>query len=243
MLMTTMIVSAASAALPSALWGRGWLRMRRRELEYNVRVAQSLGHVSTLRDHETGLHNVRVAYLASMFGVVWGLDKTRMRSLMKGAFLHDIGKIGIPDSILLKAGSHDEQERVVMQRHPELGQQLLSDMPWFQDAIPVVLYHHERFDGTGYPHGLVGTDIPIAARLFAVIDVFDALLSSRPYKKALSLEKTLHIIRSESGSHFDPAVAELFLRLAPGFFGAISEHTEMELEILLRERRRQVFGR
>ena len=242
MLMTTLVASAASAVLPSALWGRGWLRLRRMELEYNIRMAQSLGHASTLRDHETGAHNIRVAYLASMFGVAWGLDKTQMRSLMKGAFLHDIGKIGIPDSILLKSGTHDEQERVVMQKHPELGRELISEMPWFKDAVPVILHHHERFDGSGYPHGLAGTDIPVTARLFAVIDVFDALLSSRPYKRALSLEETLSVIRNGSGSHFDPSVAALFLRLAPDFFAAISEQTETELENLLTERRRQVFG-
>ena len=161
---------------------------------------------------------------------------------MKGAFLHDVGKIGIPDNILLKEGPLDEAELVVMREHPSMGVKLLADMPWFQDAIPVVLHHHERFDGTGYPDALAGEAIPLAARIFSVIDVFDALLASRAYKAAFSLQKTLQTLDDESASHFDPAIINRFLKLAPAFFDLVAGLSEQELRAMLETRRRKMFG-
>ena len=240
--MTTIAASAASGAAPLMLWLRERGRRQREQIHNNVQVAQTLGHGATLRDHETGEHNYRVAYLASLFGETWGLDKKSLRSLMKGAFLHDLGKIGIPDRVLLKPGAHDEEERTIMRQHPELGRDMLADLPWFDNALPVVLHHHERYDGSGYPGGLAGSDIPIIARLFAVIDVFDALVSARPYKTAFSMAQTLDIIKNESGRHFAPEVVEAFVRHIPGYVAKMDHCSEPEIKALLVARRKKMFG-
>jgi HD-GYP domain-containing protein (c-di-GMP phosphodiesterase class II) len=242
MWMTTMALATAAGVLPTALWGREWTMRRRLQLEYNIRMAQSLGRAATLRDHETGAHNYRVTYLASLFGEACGLDRLVIRSLMKGAFLHDVGKIGIPDAILLKQGPLDERERAVMREHPVMGVNLLSDMPWFQDAIPVVRHHHEHFDGTGYPDGLVGEAIPFVARIFAVVDVFDALLAARPYKSAFPMQKVLSAIEEGCTRHFDTAIGEAFLRHAPDFSNQVLGRSERELKEMLELRRRRIFG-
>ncbi|BCB27359.1 hypothetical protein SKTS_22450 [Sulfurimicrobium lacus] len=242
LLETTLLISVASGTVPTVFWGQEWARRRTMELEYNIRIAQSLGHAATLRDHETGAHNFRVTYLASLFGESCGLNKKEIRSLMKGAFLHDVGKIGIPDKILLKQAALDQDEWAVMREHPVMGEKLLADMPWFQDAIPVVLHHHERYDGSGYPAGLTGEAIPVMARIFAVIDVFDALLAARSYKTAFALPQTLGILEKESGSHFDPEIIERFMQLAPNLAEQVVERTEPELKVLLEERRREIFG-
>ena len=242
LLETTLMISIASGIVPSMFWGQEWTRRRSMELEYNIRIAQSLGHAATLRDHETGAHNLRVAYLASLFGEAYGFNKKEIRSLMKGAFLHDVGKIGIPDKILLKQAALDQDEWLVMREHPVMGEKLLANMPWFQDAIPVVLHHHERYDGSGYPAGLAGKTIPVTARIFAVIDVFDALLAARPYKAAFNLPQTLDILEKESGSHFDPEITERFMQLAPDLAEEVAGRTEQELKAMLEIRRRKIFG-
>lgn len=242
LLETTLLISVASGTVPTVFWGQEWARRRRMELEYNIRIAQSLGHAATLRDHETGAHNLRVTYFASLFAEAYGFKKRQIRSLMKGAFLHDVGKIGIPDRILLKQAALDPDEWAVMREHPVMGERLLADMPWFQDAIPVVLYHHERYDGSGYPAGLAGKAIPVMARIFAVIDAFDALLAARSYKNAFALPQALGILEKESGSHFDPEVIERFMQLAPELAGQVIDRTEGELRVMLETRRRKIFG-
>lgn len=239
---SVLLVSAATTVVPSVLWWQERGRHRHLALEYNFRIAQSLGHAATLRDHETGAHNIRVAYIASLFGESWGLDRIEIRGLMKGAFLHDVGKIGISDSILLKAGPLDADEFAIMCRHPKMGEELLADMHWFQDAIPVVLCHHEHFDGTGYPQALAGEAIPISARLFAVIDVFDALLSGRPYKKPYSLQEALTILEEEAGAHFDPDVSKQFVQFVPDIYEKVAGRTEVELNTMLVGRRKLIFG-
>ena len=243
MLITTSLLTAsATGALPTALWLHGMQRESRAELMHKIRTAQLLGHAAALRDHGSGAHNFRVAYMASLFGEAWGMNKAEIGSLMKGAFLHDVGKIGIPDGILLKNGPLDEDELTVMRKHPEMGKDLLVGTSWFEDAIPVVLHHHERFDGTGYPARLSGQAIPLNARLFAVIDVFDALLTVRPYKEAFFLDKALNIIEEGCDSHFDPEVVKRFVPLAPSFFDAIYSRTELELKALLEGRRKKIIG-
>jgi HD-GYP domain-containing protein (c-di-GMP phosphodiesterase class II) len=241
MLTTALIVSGA-CAVPTALWGRERSLRRRDELAYNIRVAQSLGHAATLRDHETGAHNYRVTYLTSLFATDLGLMGKDIRSLMKGAFLHDVGKIGIPDSILCKEGPLSAPESAIMREHPVMGVGLLADMPWFADAVPVVRHHHERYDGTGYPFGLAGSATPLAARIFAVIDVFDALLAARPYKRSFSLEKTLGIIETEISSHFDPDLCARFLRHATDYAAAVIDRDEAQLKNMLETRRQRIFG-
>ena len=161
---------------------------------------------------------------------------------MKGAFLHDVGKIGISDNILLKNTKLNEDEWKEMKLHPTLGAELIGDLPWFKDALYIVLYHHEKFDGSGYPDGLKGNEIPINARLFAVIDVFDALVSKRPYKEAIPMNKALKIIKSEKGTHFDPIMVDLFCENINNIYEKVYHASEHELNQLLTEKRKNFFG-
>ena len=167
------------------------------------------------RDHETEGHTRRVAEMAQALGEQAGLDADELRNLKFGALLHDIGKIGIPDSILLKPGKLTEGEFEVMRSHTTLGYAMLKDIPFLEDAVDVVLYHHERWDGGGYPYGLKGEEIPFAARLFAIADVWDALRSDRPYREAWSEEKTRQYIHEQAGLHFDPELVKLYLSIEP----------------------------
>ena len=217
-------------------------KLYKTKLEYNIKIAQTLGKAAALRDHETEAHNLRVAYLSALFGQRLNFSKKQLRSLMKGAFLHDIGKIGIPDKILLKNGKLDEDEWKAMKQHPILGKELVSSMPWFEDAIDIILYHHEKFDGSGYPKGLKGNQIPLNARIFAVIDVFDALVSKRPYKKPLSKDEALNIIKQESSKHFDPKIVDLFDKNIHNIYKNIYDSSENELMNLLINKRKEIFG-
>ena len=133
--------------------------------------------------------------------------------IRRGALLHDVGKMGIPDSILLKPGPLDEDEWATMRLHPEYAKQMLSPLSYLRPAISIPYSHHERWDGTGYPQGLKGEAIPIGARMFAVIDVWDALNSDRPYRKAWPKDRIIDHMRERSGTHFDPKVLEVFLEL------------------------------
>ncbi len=211
-------------------------------LKDNITIAQLLGNISALRDHKTNEHNIRVAYLSSLLGKKFDLNKEAMQGLMKGAFLHDIGKIGIPDKVLLKKGRLNKQEWQIMRRHPILGVELVKDIEWFQDAVPVILHHHEKYDGTGYPYGLKKNEIPFNARIFAIVDVFDALVAERPYKKPFSLKKTLNIIQKSSGKHFDPDIVDQFIRCSDTFYKIISNCSKKQLKKKLIKRRGYVFG-
>ena len=131
--------------------------------------------------------------------------------IRRGALLHDIGKIGVPDSILLKPGPLTDAEWMVMRRHPVVAHDMLAPIAYLRPALDIPYCHHEKWDGTGYPRGLKGEEIPLAARIFAVVDVWDALCSERPYRAAWPTEKVLQHIRAESGKHFDPAAVEAFL--------------------------------
>lgn len=212
------------------------------ELEYNIKIARALGNAASLRDHETEAHNLRVAYVSALLGEKLGFSEKQLQSLVKGAFLHDIGKIGISDKVLLKNGKLDQEEWTEMKLHPTLGVGLLSDMPWFDDAIDVVLYHHEKFDGTGYPEGLAGDKIPINARVFTIIDVFDALVSKRPYKEPMNLEDALQIIRDEKGTHFEAKIVDLFFENIEDIYEKIYHCSEDKLQSLLIEKRKEIFG-
>lgn len=208
-------------------------------VESHIHAAQLLGHAVALRDHSTEAHNIRVAWLAGQIGEALGLDVPQMQALMKGAFLHDVGKIGIPDAILLKPGPLTQEERRIMDRHPELGVELIREIAWFADAIPVVGGHHERWDGTGYPGRLNGDGIPLPARIFMVVDVFDALVSERPYKPAMPLPVVLAELASRVGGQFDPAILQAFLPLAPGLretMGDLEAGTVAPLLVALRKR-------
>jgi HD-GYP domain-containing protein (c-di-GMP phosphodiesterase class II) len=168
-----------------------------------------------------------------------GLGRTEMQSLVKGAFLHDVGKLGIPDAILLKPGRLDDGEFTVMQSHVEKGVDIVQRSSWLRDGIAVAGYHHEKYGGGGYPHNLRGEDIPIAARIFAVADVFDALTSARPYKKPLAFDETMDLLEQGRGGHFDPAVLNAFAKIARRLYdryaGREGEDLRNELAALVEE--------
>jgi HD-GYP domain-containing protein (c-di-GMP phosphodiesterase class II) len=165
------------------------------------------------RDRETEGHSQRVTRLALTIGRRLDLSQAELTNLERGALLHDVGKIGISDNILLKAGPLSPAERAVMNRHPQLGYEMLRAIPFLKDALPVVLHHQEMYDGSGYPAGLRGQEIPLGARIFAVADTYDAMTSIRPYRRALSHEQALAEILRCSGTQFDPRVVAAFLTL------------------------------
>lgn len=172
---------------------------------------ESLGAAIDLRDKDTGGHSRRVCRYSIEMAKRLSLTGEQMKSLGAGAYLHDIGKLGVPDAILLKPGSLTPEEREVMQRHVEIGFDLVKGIPFLAGAAEIVLTHHERFDGKGYPKGIRGEQIPLGGRIFSVADAFDAITSDRPYRRASSIEAGRAAIRSESGRQFDPRIVEAFL--------------------------------
>ena len=164
-----------------------------------------------LRDKETEGHTLRVTEMTLKLAERIGIKAEQLIHVRRGALLHDIGKMGVPDTILLKPGSLTPDEWEIMRRHPQFARDLLSPIQYLQGALPIPYCHHEKWDGTGYPRGLKGEQIPLEARIFSIIDVWDALTSDRPYRGAWPREKTLEHVKSESGKHFDPAVVDSFL--------------------------------
>ena len=164
-----------------------------------------------LRDHETEGHSSRVAENALELASLCGYPKDDLMNFRWGALLHDIGKVGVPDSILLKPGPLTDEEWVVMRKHPKLAYEMLSPIRYLRDALDIPYCHHEKWDGSGYPRGLRGEQIPLAARIFMILDVWDALLSDRPYRPAWSKSKVRSHIQSLAGSHFDPKIVNIFL--------------------------------
>ncbi len=193
---------------------RRLLRSSHELLAANLESLDVLGSSIAKRDSDTHQHNHRVVLYSVRLAEAIGLDAASIRPLIKGAFLHDVGKIGVSDLILLKPGKLDEQEFETMKTHVQHGVDILANAPWLREAVDVVHCHHEKFDGSGYPRGLSGEQIPLTARIFAIVDVFDALTSERPYKKAFSLEKTMKILDESRGSHFDPALLDVFRNMA-----------------------------
>lgn len=173
-------------------------------------LAEALVAALDVREHETGLHSKRVACHTLVLARRFTDDAAALQQIYWGALLHDIGKIGIPDAILLKQGPLTGEEWRVMRTHPQLGRAILATVPYMQEAAAIVLAHEERYDGSGYPHGLKGEDIPWGARLFAVIDTLDAVTSDRPYRRAASFETACGEIRRGSGRQFDPRAVEAF---------------------------------
>jgi HD-GYP domain-containing protein (c-di-GMP phosphodiesterase class II) len=163
-----------------------------------------------LRDRETQGHAQRVSEMVCKLAAMLGMAQEQIMQIRRGAALHDIGKMAIPDNILFKPGPLDMQEWEIMQRHPAIALELLKPIPYLAQALDIPLYHHEKWDGTGYPHGLREEQIPLPARLFAVVDVYDALTSNRPYREAWSHADAIDHIKRQSGKHFDPKVVEAF---------------------------------
>ena len=174
---------------------------------------RSLVRAVEIKDAYTHGHSERTARMAVELGLLMGLSPDRLRVLARGAYLHDVGKIGIPDGILNKPGALTDEERDVIQTHPRLGYELASSAPSLREALPVILHHHERFDGGGYPGGLAGEAIPLEARVVAVADVWDALTSDRAYRRGWAPEAALAHIRAGAGTHFDARVVDTFTTL------------------------------
>jgi response regulator RpfG family c-di-GMP phosphodiesterase len=182
------------------------------QLEHgHAATLEALGCAIDLRDGPTAGHSKRVlAYSLKIAQELGGLEN-QLRTLAMGAWLHDIGKLGIPDSILLKPGALSADERRIMERHVEIGYDLVKPIPFLADAAAIILAHHERYDGSGYPHGLRGESIPIGGRIFAVADSFDAMTSDRPYRSAFPLEKARGVIKAGRVELFDPGIVDVFL--------------------------------
>ena len=178
-----------------------------------LQVIQRLGRASEYKDNETGMHIMRMSHYSRIIALAYGYTEKEADNLFHAAPMHDIGKIGIPDSIMLKPGKLTEEEFEIMKQHSEIGAQILSHSDSTKLAQGVALYHHERWDGTGYPKGIPSQQLPLITRIVAVVDVFDALVSKRPYKEAWSHEDALEAISSGSGTQFDPNVVEVFIKL------------------------------
>jgi len=165
-----------------------------------------------LRDEETEGHSRRVTELTLRLANIMMIKPEELLQIRRGALIHDIGKIGIPDSILRKPGPLTDEEWVIMRRHPQLAHDMLAPIIYLRLAIDIPWCHHEKWDGTGYPRGLKGDEIPLAARIFAVVDVWDALCSDRPYRKAWPVDKVRSYIQEQAGKYFDPRIVESFLK-------------------------------
>ena len=189
---------------------RQWRVEQTSEAEHHA-LAEALATALDLREQETGLHSKRVACHTLVLAKRCMNASETLRQIYWGALLHDVGKIGVPDAILLKPGPLTAAEQAVMRTHPEKGHAILAAIPFLQDAAQIVLSHEERFDGSGYPRGLAREAIPFGARLFAIIDTLDAMTSDRPYRRALPFDIAMAEIQRFAGTQFDPAAVEVFL--------------------------------
>lgn len=240
-LVVTLLVALAAVTLTTLCLypiilslNRNVVRQSRDLLAGNIELMEVVGTAIAKRDSMTSLHHFRVATYAVRLAEEVGLDRARMADLIAGAFLHDVGKIGISDNILLKPGTLDVDEAEAMKRHVPFGVDILKKSNWLVQARDVVEYHHEKFDGSGYGKGLAGERIPLIARIFTVVDVFDALTSKRSYKEAASFADAIATIRDGAGSYFDPRLAEAFVRIAEPLYDEICAASDAEVEARLR---------
>ncbi|MBD3169008.1 MAG: response regulator [candidate division Zixibacteria bacterium] len=178
----------------------------------------ALANAIETRDEYTRGHTERVFQAAEAIAIELGWEEERLKSLRMGGLLHDIGKIGVPDAILNKPGPLTSEEFEIMKSHPILGAKIVEGIPFLKPAMPYILYHHERFDGTGYPHGLAGEDIPIEGRILAVVDTIDAITSDRPYRKGMGIDKAIDELNIHSGTQFDPEIVKVALKVLPKIF-------------------------
>ncbi|GMM70184.1 two-component system response regulator [Alteromonas gracilis] len=187
-------------------------------LNSRLQVVQRLGKAAEYKDNETGMHVMRMSHFAKELALAYGLTAKQAEILLHAAPMHDIGKIGIADSIMLKPGKLTDEEFSTMKKHPEIGAEIIGDCGdslLLQVAKSVSLTHHEKWDGTGYPRGLAGEDIPIEGRICAIADVFDALTSKRPYKEAWTIDETVDFLKSQKGKHFEPRLVDLMIEILP----------------------------
>ena len=194
-------------------------------------IVQRLGTAGELRDNETGAHVNRMSHICSLLSLKRGLGENFSELMLYASTMHDVGKIGIPDSILLKPEKLTSEEWQVMQQHPKIGARIIgnNNSKLITLARETALYHHEKWDGTGYPHKIAGEEIPVPARIAAISDVFDALTSERPYKKAWTVEKAVGVLKEESGKHFEPIMVELFVENLPEIIEIKERYRDQEV--------------
>lgn len=195
-------------------------------LDSNLETLRVLGSAVAKRDSETDIHNYRVTIYAVRLAEAVGLDRQSIRSLIKGAFLHDVGKIGISDRILMKPNRLTGEEFEVMKGHVEHGVDIVERSDWLKDATQVVGFHHEQYAGDGYPAGIGGENIPITARIFTIADVFDALTSKRPYKEPIDFDTAIDTLKKKRGSHLDPMLVDAFVLIARPLFNDLINGTD-----------------
>ena len=205
------------------------VKVSRTLVKANVKTLLLLGNTIALRDNDTFHHNLRVMIYSYYFGEIMRLQEHQMNELISGALLHDIGKIGIPDAVLQKPGKLTNEEFEVIKGHVSLGEKIMVNSDWVESGIDIIKYHHERYDGKGYPHKISGDEIPIIARMFAIVDVFDAITSERPYKKGKSFEDTMIYLISAKGGHFDADLVDKFIDIARMLFDNYSNRNDDEV--------------
>ncbi len=213
----------------------------REVLDSHISMMEALGRAIAKRDSDTGAHNYRVAWIAAGIAEQMGITGHAMQALIAGSFLHDVGKIGIPDAILLKPGKLDDAEMTIMRTHVTQGKDIVVGAGWLDGAQDVVAAHHEKWNGSGYPAQLAGDAIPLPARIFAVADVFDALCSKRPYKEPMSFEASMAILEKDTGSHFDPGVMAVFKPMARTIYDQLASCDEEATRKLLQDRVKHHF--
>lgn len=196
------------------------MRVEHRTQELNetrLKIIQRLGRAAEYRDNETGFHVIRMSHYARLIAREYGGNASWVEMLYNASPMHDVGKIGVPDNILLKPGKLDADEWEIMKKHSEFGAEIIGEeeSPLLRMSAVIALTHHEKWDGSGYPKGLAGKDIPLEGRIVAIADVFDALTSERPYKKAWTVEAAVDMIEQSSGTHFDPDLVRLFHKVLP----------------------------
>lgn len=207
------------------------VQRRTQELQTSrLHVIQRLGKAAEFRDNETGLHVVRMSHYAQALAYSYTSDATWSELILNAAPMHDVGKIGIPDKILLKPGKLDSDEWETMKTHPQIGADIIGEpeSELLLTAREIALTHHERWNGSGYPHGLAAEDIPLVGRVVAVADVFDALTTQRPYKRAWAVKDAVELIERDSGSHFDPTLVQHFLKILPQILTLREKYREPE---------------
>jgi HD-GYP domain-containing protein (c-di-GMP phosphodiesterase class II) len=207
-----MASQAAMAVEQAALFAKVRAYAGELELSYDGTLKALMAALDA-KDQSTEGHSERVSTLTVAVAKEMGLTGESLLHIERGALLHDVGKIGVPDAILQKPDVLNKREREAMQKHPLLAGLMASKVDFLEAALPVLLYHHERYDGTGYPFGLAGDHIPLEARIFAVVDAYDAMTSDRPYRKAMSHQEAMAEIRAQAGTHFDPQVVDIFERV------------------------------
>ena len=205
------------------------VKERTQELnDTRLEVIRRLGRAAEYRDDITGFHIIRMSRYSQLLGLAAGMDEAEAEALLNASPMHDIGKIGIPDNVLMKPGKLDPEEWEIMKTHVDIGVEILSGASsmLMDMAAEIAQNHHEKWDGSGYPQALAGEDIPLSGRVVAVADVFDALTTERPYKKAWPVEKAVEFLKEQKGQHFEPRLIDLFLEILPDILVIREQYAE-----------------